>query len=684
MKSGRGLTSYRLTYILCLALFSGSIASHTEVFAQAITPNAKNRFSTNDTLKEVQIKGIKPSLRHTSITPVQTLAGQQLENLNSLSVADALRFFSGVQIKDYGGIGGLKTVNIRSLGSQHTAVFYDGIQLGNAQDGEIDLGRFSLDNIEEIDLYNSQRSSIFQPARAFAAASSIYLQSKIPVFKNNDRDHVRAAFKTGSFGLFSPSLAWQHKISNKISSTFSTEWQRTDGRYKFRYTNSVYDTTAVRQNGDTEALRLEGGLHGSFADSSEWSVKIFQYFSERGLPRAIVRNNFESRDRQWDRNTFVQASWTSRSNGPFQLMLNAKYAHDYMRYLQPGYDNIEGSMDNRYRQKEFYASAAGRYSLNSLLDIALSTDLLVNDMSSNMAHFSYPARYTSLTALASEFHSGRFRMQGSLLGTLINETTEQNAAAGNKEKLSPAFTASWQPFPQNTLLLRAFYKDIFRMPTFNDLYYTFSGNTALRPENTKQYDAGFTILKHLSSRFWQSISLQADAYYNHVKDKIVAVPGENIATWMMMNLGEVNIKGAEVNMTTSAKAGKTSLNATLAYTYQQALDVTSASDFNYRHQIPYTPEHSGSFILNATRENISLNYSYIYTGERYSQKANIPDNYMEPWYTHDISASGGFKTKKIVYKATAEVNNLFNQYRDVILNFPMPGRSYRFTLSMNY
>ncbi len=153
---------------------------------------------------------------------------------------------------------------------------------------------------------------------------------------------------------------------------------------------------------------------------------------------------------------------------------------------------------------------------------------------------------------------------------------------------------------------------------------------------------------------------------------------------MMMNLGKVDIKGMEVNIATSARARKTLLNAAFAYTYQQALDVTSASDFNYQHQIPYTPEHSGSFILSAGRENISLNYSYIYTGERYSQKANTTDNYMEPWYTHDLSASGTFKVRKISYKATAEVNNLLNQYRDVVLNFPMPGRSYRFTLSMNY
>lgn len=91
------------------------------------------------------------------MSPVQILSGKELEKLNVYSVADALRYFSGVQIKDYGGIGGLKTVNIRSMGSHHVGVFYDGIELGNAQNGVVDLGRFSLDNMEVISLYNGQK-----------------------------------------------------------------------------------------------------------------------------------------------------------------------------------------------------------------------------------------------------------------------------------------------------------------------------------------------------------------------------------------------------------------------------------------------------------------------------------------------------------------------------------------------
>lgn len=146
------------------------------------------------------------------VIPVQSLSGDKLEKLAVHSVADAIRYFSGVQIKDYGGIGGLKTVNIRSMGTNHVGVFYDGIELGNAQNGVIDLGRFSLDNMEAVTLYNGQKSAIFQPAKDFGSAGSIYLQSRTPVFQGNRNYHVRATFKTGSFGVANPSLLWEQKL----------------------------------------------------------------------------------------------------------------------------------------------------------------------------------------------------------------------------------------------------------------------------------------------------------------------------------------------------------------------------------------------------------------------------------------------------------------------------------------
>lgn len=132
--------------------------------AVCVNSYSKSRLDSIQKLPEVVVK----AQSYKEVIPAQKLNGKQLEALNSHSVADAVRYFSGIQIKDYGGVGGIKTVDIRSMGTNHMGVFYDGIQLGNAQNGQIGLGKFSLDNIEEISLYNGQKSDIFQPAKISA------------------------------------------------------------------------------------------------------------------------------------------------------------------------------------------------------------------------------------------------------------------------------------------------------------------------------------------------------------------------------------------------------------------------------------------------------------------------------------------------------------------------------------
>lgn len=78
-----------------------------------------------------------------SASPLQVFNKDELKNLQALQVSDAVKHFAGVTVKDYGGIGGLKTVSIRSLGAQHTAVSYDGITVSDCQTGQVDIGRFS-------------------------------------------------------------------------------------------------------------------------------------------------------------------------------------------------------------------------------------------------------------------------------------------------------------------------------------------------------------------------------------------------------------------------------------------------------------------------------------------------------------------------------------------------------------
>ncbi|MBR6354930.1 MAG: TonB-dependent receptor plug domain-containing protein [Paludibacteraceae bacterium] len=168
--------------------------------------------------------------REEPVIPVQKLQGARLEGLSTQSVADAVRYFSGVQIKDYGGVGGLKTVDVRSMGTNHLGVFYDGIEIGNAQNGTVDLGKFSMDNIEEIALYNGQKSEIFQSAKDYGSAGTLYIKTRRPRFAPDKRFNLNITMKAGTFGLANPSVLYEQKITDNIHFSANAEYTYAHGR----------------------------------------------------------------------------------------------------------------------------------------------------------------------------------------------------------------------------------------------------------------------------------------------------------------------------------------------------------------------------------------------------------------------------------------------------------------------
>ena len=643
---------------------------------------------TVDSTKTYHIEEVSVSAQRIrkEVIPVQMLAGEELQKLSVHSVADAIRYFSGIQIKDYGGIGGLKTVNIRGLGTQHVGVFYDGVQLGNAQNGQIDLGRFSLDNMEAVSLYNGQKSAIFQSAKDFASAGSIYMTARHPSFGEGQNYRLKGTFKTGSFGLVNPSVLLEHRLSKQVSGSLSAEYMYTSGKYKFRYRQkNGYDITETRKNGDVEAIRAEYGLFGDM-QGGEWKAKAYLYNSERGLPGAAVRGtgDFVHEDRQWDTNFFLQGSFRKHW-GNYSLQTNGKYAYDYLHYLSdPRLDVTTMYVNNHYRQHELYFSAANMLNILPFWSADVSVDFQWNKLNADLVNFVYPCRYTALVAAATALRFERFKLQASLLGTFVHETTKvPNAAAGDKHKYTPTVVASWQPFKNEDLNLRAFYKKIFRMPTLNDLYYTFIGNIDLNPEYTTQYDIGVTYSHKFRGGYPARLEFQADAYYNEVTDKIVAMPTSNQFRWTMVNLGYVEMRGVDVALQTEWHLLKDlKANLRVNYTYEKAQDFTDAKSDYYGGQIPYIPWHSGSAVLNLSYRDWDMNYSFIYTGERYESSANIPENYAKEWYTNDLSLSRRLHWKKMLWKLTAEVNNVFNQQYEVVQWYPMPGINFRFVINV--
>lgn len=616
--------------------------------------------------------------------PSQTLGGEELKKLNSLSVADALRYFSGLQLKDYGGVGGIKTVNIRSMGTNHLGIFYDGIELGNAQNGQIDLGQFSLDNVEEISLYNGQRSAIFQPASDFGNAGSVYIRTKAPRFMMGRRYNLLVRAKYGSSDTFRFSSLWEQKLSDHISSSLSTGVLTSSGRYKFRYRrvtedNTVaYDTTAVRHNGDIWAFRVEENVRGGIADGY-WNVKAYTYHSERGIPGAIVNNVWRRGERQWDHNTFGQAVFQKSFGDKFSTKALAKYAYYVTRYVNN--DETQIHVDNTYRQQEMYFSTSNVYEILSKWSVSMSYDFKWNKLNANMVDFAFPHRYSNFVSLATALTLSRIQAQASLVEQVVKDHVKYGASSSSRSTLTPAFFVNVYPFESKLLAVKAFAKKSFRMPTFNDLYYADMGNSKLNPESALQYDLGFVLNKDWKQGIVDHFRLQVDGYYNTVHDKIVAYPKGQQFRWTMLNLGKVHIRGVDAMAEVGLEPAKDwKVTARLQYTYQDTRDVTDSNTSYYKDQIPYIPWHSGSAILGLSWREWDLAYSFIYSGERYSQQENILYNHLQPWYTHDMSVV--YHARK--WSARLDVNNIFSQDYDVILNYPMPKRNYMLTLEYNF
>lgn len=673
---------FKYIIVVALAVFVVSEYSYAE---------PSDSLALNRQLDSSMVLGYASGSRYREVIPAQTLGGKELERLNTLSVADAMRFFSGVQIKDYGGIGGLKTVNVRSLGTNHTAVLIDGIQLGNAQNGQVDLGRFSLDDVAEISLYNGQKSDIFQSAGEFGASGVVYINTSRPRFEDGRKFKLKASLKGGSFDLVNPSIRAEYKISGNVSGSVSAGFANASGKYKFRCRgydsrgNLAYDTTAFRRNGDVCALRTEAAFYGALGHGS-WTLKAYNYHSDRGIPGAVVSNVFTNGERMRDNNLFVQGRAVNTWTPWWRSMFNAKFAYDYTFYEDKDMRRLYVS--NTYRQKELFASCANLFSITDFWDVSLSCDFkwnyldADNYMSGNLP-FPQPVRFTEMVSAATALDLGRLKMQASLLGYFIHDKARKNSSDSRRSKAAPALYASYKVLKNNDLFVRAFAKSSFRMPTFNDLYYTNSASAALRPETVWQANAGFTYSRnYLHAGPFRKLNLSADGYWNKVKDKIIAYPGGQQFRWTMLNLGTVDIKGVDASCDAFFSFGPVETAVKLQYTWQKAVDVTDPDDTFYKNQIPYVPKHSGSAVASIYYKGWGLNYSFIYTGERYSHKENTWRNYVLPWYTSDLSLQKTLNINKKTLKATAEINNLFGQDYEVVLNYPMPKTNFRLSVSI--
>ena len=628
---------------------------------------------TNDstqTIDEVVVKGFRIPGNVLASTPIQTLSHTDMERLGIHDMGDALKRFAGVQVKDYGGVGGMKTVNIRGLGAGHTGVTYDGVQVGDCQSGQVDLSRFTLDNVSLVSLQIGQEDNIYQSAKAYTSAGLINISTLQGV--SDRKPHLTTTLRTGSYGLFSPSLRYHQQFS-RLGIGAYTSYERADGVYWFTLKNGIKTIHERRNNSDIKTWRGELNMSYQLTDKQTLQWKAYGFTSNRGLPGAVIYDNTYSAERLKDKNVFTQMLYENRFSNRIRMKAAAKWNYAWSRYSDIP---ASGYKEDTYRQNETYLTATLWTNPLQGLNLSVAQDYAHNHLSMTLPKAANPTRNSLWTALAANYQTGSFSVNASLLATNIYESVKQGNASNGFHRLSPAFSMQWRCLQD--FRLRFGYKDIFRTPTLNELYYTGIGNRHLNPEKSRMWNLG-TTYSHTFNRTLL-LSLTADGYFGNVTDKIIAVP--KMFYWQMMNAGKVRQLGLDVSANIEKRWGNDwSVSATGSYSLMKATDISDPTAVYYRNQIAYTPRHSGSASVLLHTPWLDFSYNVLVMGERYTLSYNIPDNRMKPFADHSITLSREFKISKQQLRVQFDVRNLGNKNYEVVRFYPMPGTNWRLSVS---
>lgn len=612
----------------------------------------------------------------TSAVPLQRATREDFERLGFAGVSDALRHMSGVSVRDYGGVGGLKTVSLRGMGAKHTAVSYDGVVVADAQSGVVDIGRFSLDNLSMVTLMVGQGGGALLTARELSSSGLLSLRTLLP-----SKTTTTFSVKGGAFGLAGLSLFHRYKSSGRWGLSFNGNLLRSDGMYPFDLVNSGVVTREKRRDSDIGALSFEANADITLG-GGRLDAKIYYYGSERGLPGAVNLYNKENSERLWNRNAFAQAKYRCPFGSAWDMQAVFKYDYNYSRYREMNPNYSAGEQVDINVQNECYASFGVGYTPLLGLDLSLATDVSFAMLENNFENSKAPRRISSWTALSADYEFSILKFSASLLATYIADEVRGGNGMSPFVRLSPSVAVVVSPFRNDALHLRASFKDACRVPTFADLYYLRLGNVGLRPERATQYNLGVTW-NMSGSGVLRNFAVTADGYYNNVRDKIVALP--TMYVWRMMNFGEADIWGADVTISLRlALSRRVGLVADASYSFIYAIDVTDESAKNYRHQLPYTPQHTGGFTLSLENPIVNVSYLLSAVGDRYMLPQNTARNRMPGYLEHSFSLNRSFDIRKATLRLQCELLNITNEQYEIIKNYPMPGFSWRLSARVSF
>ncbi|MES2766741.1 MAG: TonB-dependent receptor [Bacteroidota bacterium] len=599
-----------------------------------------------------------------SLVPITIISQEELEQTGAWQISDALSFAPGIFIKNYGGLGGLKTVSLRGTTASQTAILLNGVRLNSTQNGQFDLSALPSSLVEEIEVTRGGASMLYG-GNAVGGAVNILTNS----FKNESFFKTNLQYGSFKSSLISANGGWQ--ISDSLGVSALGEYSQSAGDYPFHSNQFGENVVLKRENGDFK--NLSGLITGKFPFKSwQFAAQTLARKTERGTPGAVVQGRVESANARLDENDvlFSLNSFKDISeNASLDVLLSSKFNN--LNYRDPDAMFSGNNGESLFKSRDLTARTSSKiFFKNWLADVFAEggfADLRGDNLQPGVGE--YVKRATVSTGLRGE-HEIEI---DSLLKVTLHGGLRFDYFSDAGNAFSPLLGAAISPFKNLTFRTQWSYN--FRPPSFTEMYYLNYGNSLLKPEKSHSFNLGAA---------WQPVLktlLEAEFFLIRTNDQIAGVP-KNPVQWSAKNIGLVITRGVEVSVLLKP-FDEFSLRGN--YTFQKATD-ESPESYSKGKQVVYTPQHLASAVMNygffkSGSFKSSAGMQAQFSGERYSLPDNSVESRLPEFITLDAHFVQEILFKNFSLKLRAEALNIFDAQYAVIRNYPMPGRSFRLGVS---
>ncbi|MEH6656691.1 TonB-dependent receptor plug domain-containing protein [Leeuwenhoekiella marinoflava] len=563
---------------------------------------------------------------------VLTLSDSILRQNRAL-LTNTLNFNTPIYFKE-NGLGMVSSPSFRGTTASQTAVLWNGININSQFNGQLDFNTINTGAYSEISVRGGGGSVVYGTG---AIGGSVHLNTTLSFEKLQEHNLFL------QYGSYNTRDARYHFKLGTDQWSLNLALSRNSSNNDYEYPNG-----GENLNGQFENTALNVGL--GFKINNKNSIRIFSEIFDGERHFSLIRAS-ETATKYQDLNSKNLLEWESRF-GDFTSITRVAYLDEYYKY----FGNLNYDSFTFGRAKTFIAKYDLSYSVAD--NVTLNTVLTNTNTTGEGSSLGENDRNIFAAALL---------MKHQLGSDFKYELGFRKEATANYESpflFSVGATKDFSEF----FSLNVNASRNFRIPTYNDLYWSSAGNPDLLPEKSLQGQLGAVFN-------YNSLRLTITGYYNSVTDMIRWLPGSD-GVWRPVNEDEVQIYGLESGLNwskTFKNKHRFSLNATYAYT------ISENKETGY--QLIYVPFHKATAGLNYNYKRLHTNLQFLYVGAVFTRSDNN-SRYNLDAYTVGNFSLGYRLGKSEQFELGGRINNFLDAEYQSVENRWMPGRNY--TMYLNF